>query len=285
MIRLRSALAAAAALLALAHPATAQDRKAEDILREVAARTRARTQGVQNYTLHIKTMGFSVVNYVSRGQDSVFHVQTGDAGPLGASAAQMTGWGDELLLLLEGSLAQSEGTPEEMEGGTYEGVVNSGGAPAHRISVSFDQDSAAGSDDGMPRRFVVDFDTATLVVRRLEAEMAPGAGTPGSVLVELGDWRTVGGMLVPFRRHMVMRGIRAQLGADIDRVAQELAQARAMLGNLPESQREVMRQVLAMTDGMLKRDEIVLDEIVVSVAVNQGPPAGFSSAPGRGKNP
>jgi len=283
MIRLRSALAAAAALLALAHPATAQERKAEDILREVGVRARARTQGVQNYTLHTKTMGISVVNYVSRGRDSVFHVQTRDSGPLGAAAAQMTGWGDELLLLLEGSLAQSEGTPEDMEGGTYDGVVNSGGVAAHRISVSFEQDGAAGSGDGMPRRLVVDFDTATLVIRRLEAEMAPGEGMPRSMVVELDDWRTVGGMLLPFRRHMVIRGIRSELGADTARVARELEEARGMLASIPASQRESVRQVLALTEGMLKRDEVVLDEIVVSVAVNQGPPARLPF-PGRSKN-
>ncbi|MFL5384931.1 MAG: hypothetical protein ACJ8GN_20625 [Longimicrobiaceae bacterium] len=283
MIRLRSALAAAAALLAFAHPAAAQDRKAEDILRQATARARARMQGVQNYTLNTKTMGISVVRYVSRGQDSLFHVQTRDAGPLGASGAQMTGVADDLLLLLEGSLAESEGTSEELEGVTYEGVVNSAGAPAHRISVSLDQDSADGSGEGMPRRLVVDFDTVTLVIRRLEAELAPGESMPRSVVVELGDWRPVGGMLLPFRRHMVIRGIRSQLGADTARVAQELEKARGMLADFPESQRESMRQVLALTESMLKRDEVVVDETVVSVAVNQGPAAG-PSLPGRSKN-
>jgi hypothetical protein len=284
MIRLRPLWAAAAALLALAHPAAAQGRDAQGILREAGARARARTQGVQNYTLNTKTMGMSLVSYVSRGQDGLFQVQTAGTGPMGTSAAQMTGWADELLLMLENGFAEAGGTSaEEMEAFTYEGVVSSGGAPAHRISASFSEDSAASGD--LPRRFAVDFDTATLVTRRVEAEMTPGEGMPGSMLVELGDWRTVGGMLLPFRRHMVIRGMRAQLvGADTASAAQELAQGRAMLATLPEDQRETMRQMLEMMEGLLKRDEMVLDEVVVSVTVNQGPPPGLAPTPGSGKS-
>jgi hypothetical protein len=284
MTRLRPLWAAAAALLALAHPAAAQGRDVQGILREVVTRARTRTQGVQNYTLNTKTLGTAMVSYVSRGQDSVFHVQTTGAGPLGASMAEMAGWGDELLLMMEGGLSQAEGTPGEMEAARYDGVVNSGGAPAHRISMSFSQDSAAASGD-MPRRFSIDFDTATLVTRRLEAEMAPAEGMPESILVELGDWRTVGGMLLPFHRHLVIRGLRAQvLGTDTVSAAQQMEQARATLAGLPEDQRESMRQVLVMMEGLLKRDEMVLDEIVVSVAVNQGPPPGVAATPRSGKS-
>jgi len=106
MIRLRPPLAAAAALLALAHPAAAQTRDPVALLREVAARARARTQAVQNYTVNTKTVGTLMVSYVSRAPDGTFQVQSGGSGPMAGSVSDMAGWGDGLLLLLEGGLAE-----------------------------------------------------------------------------------------------------------------------------------------------------------------------------------
>jgi hypothetical protein len=284
MLRLRPALTAAA-LLALAPPAAAQGRNAQDILREVAARAETRMRGVQNYTLNTKVMGISLVSYLSRGEDGEFHVQSAGTGPFGSAAAEMAGWADELLLMMGDGLS-SGATPEEMEVLTYEGVVNSGGAPAHRISMDLTHDSAAALDEDMPRRFSVDFDTVTLVIRRMEAEMqAAAGGTPAVMVAELGDWRPVGTMLLPFHRHLVLRGIRAEvLGEDVAEAEQILVQGRASIAQVPEAQREPLRQMLEMIQGLLKRDEMVLDEVVTSVAVNQGPPAALASAAGRTKN-
>jgi hypothetical protein len=281
MIRLRPHLAAAAALVALAQPAPAQGQTAEEILRTVGARARTRMQGVQNYTVNIKTMGQSVVSYASRGPDGAFHVQAGGTGEMAGMAAEMTGWADELLLMFGSGLAENSLTSEDIAAMTYGGVVNSLGAPAYRISASFNTaDGTAEVNEAMPRRMVLDVDTATLLTRRMEVEMATGQGTPGSILMEFSDWRTVGGMLFPFRRHMVIRGIRAEvLGADTASGTQLLAQWRARLAELPEARREEMRQMLEVMEGLVKRDEMVLDEIVTSVAVNQGPPAGITFAP------
>jgi hypothetical protein len=282
MIRLRPRLAAAVALIALAHPAAAQTRNAADILREASTRARARTQGVQNYTVHTKTVGMSLVSYVSRGPDGTFQIQSGGTGPMAASASEMTGWGDGLLLLLEGGLADELTKPGETETVTYEGVVNSGGVPAHRISVSMPEESAAAAGEDMPRRFTVDFDTATLLAQRMEADMTVGGGTPRGMLMELSDWRAVGGMMLPYHRHMVIRGMRAEvMGADTTNAAQTLAQGRAMVAGLPKDQQEGMRQMLDLIESMLKRDEMVLDEIVTAVVVNQGPPPGVALGPAK----
>lgn len=285
MIRLRPHLAAAAALLAVAHPAAAQLRTAEEVLRAVVARAQARMEGVQNYTLNVKSMGQSVVIYASRGPDGTFRVQSGGTDAMAGMVSQMTGWPDEMLLLLVNGLEQNTITPEDIARSRYEGVVSSSDGPAYRISADFSADSAADTDEDMPGRMVLDFDTATLLTRRMEAEMAAQSGTPGNMVVEFGDWRTVSGMPLPFRRHLVIRGLRGVvLGDDTANSTQVLAQARAKLAELPASEREAMRQMLDVMEGLVKRDEMVLDEIVTSVAVNQGPPPGITFAP-RAKNP
>lgn len=276
MILLRFPLVTAAALIALVHPAAAQGRKVADLLREVSARAHARTQGVQNYTVHTTTVGSSVVSYVSRGPDGNFQVQLGGNRSLAGPIAEMSGWGDGLLHLVESGMADDEDEQELEEMSRYEGVVISGGVPAHRISANVPADSM----DDMPMRLSVDFDTATLLTRRLEAEMPTRAGTPGRAVIELSDWRPVGTIMLPYRRRMVIRGMRGELmGADTADAEQTLAQGRALLPSLPKEQREAARQMLVLMEGLFRRDEMVLDEIVTSVTVNQGPPRGISLGP------
>lgn len=278
MLRLRPVLAAAA-LIVLAHPAAAQGRNPLDLLHEAQARGLKRTEGVQNYTVHTKMMGNNLISYVSRTPDGSFQVQMGGGTPIAASLAEMAGWGDGLLLILESGMTEGIDQPGAEEAFTYGGVVNNGGAAAHRISANLPAD---GPDD-VPLRFVVDFDTATLLTRRMHAEMAISAGTPGSLLVELGDWRPAGTMLLPFRRHMVIRGMRAEImGADTADAERMLAQGQAVLASLPKEQRESMRQLLEVMKSLYERDEIVLDQVVTSVTVNQGPPPGISLGPPRG---
>lgn len=282
MIRLRSHLAAAAALAVLALPAAAQGRGTADILRDVSARARARTQGVQNYTISSKTMGMTLVSYVERDAEGAFQVQTVGTGELANVVSEVSGWADEMLSMMENTLAQVGGTQEEMEALTYEGVRSSAGAPAHRISMRFPVDSAAETGEAMPRHMSIDFDTATFLTRRLEVEMppAPAGGAGMRVVAELGDWRPVEGMLIAFRRHLEIHGIRgAMLGEDTTAAQEMLTQGRTMLAGLPPEEREGMRQMLQMLEGVVKRDEMVLDELVISVAVNRGRPAGM-----RGKN-
>ena len=275
---LRSALAAAA-LIALAGPAAAQNRSGVDIFLRVAARTHERNQGVQNYTVNAKTVGTTVVSYVSRAPDGTFQVQAGGTGPMAEMVSGMAGWGDALRLLLENVPKDLVAQPGDEEAVTYEGVVTSGGVPAHRLAVVL-PDSAAPADGDMPRRFAVDFDTATLLMRRMEVDMTTPGGPARGMVMELSDWRTVQGVTLPFHRHLVVRGMRAEaLGADTANAGQTLAQGRAMLAGLPKDQQEAMRQVLEMMEGLVKRDEMVLDEIVVSVAVNQGPPRGVTLGP------
>lgn len=278
MVRLRSHLAAAVALVALALPAAAQGRTTADILRDVSARARARTQGVQNYTINSKTMGMTLVSYVERDAEGAFQVQTVGTGEMAEVVSEISGWADEMLSMMENALAQGTGTPEDIEPFAYQGAVNSAGAPAHR----FGMDGAAPPAAGMPRRMSIDFDTATFLTRRLEAEMPSPAegGAAMRVVMELGDWRPVQGMLIPFRRRLVAHGMRgAMMGEDTTAAQGMLTQGRSMLAGLPPEEREGMRQMLAMIEGVVKRDEMVLDEIVLSVAVNRGRPAGM-----RGKN-
>ena len=201
---------------------------------------------------------------------------------MAGSISDLAGWGDGLLLLLEGGLGEELATSsDDASLVRYEGVVNSGGVPAHRISVTL-PDSVVTRGEDMPQRFAVDFDTATLLTRRMEAEMSLTGGRPGSMQMELSDWRTVQGMMLPFHRHMVIRGMRAEvMGADTADAEQTIAQGRAMLAGLPKEQRETMREMMDMMEGLLKRDEMVLDEIVTAVAVNQGPPRGVTLGPAK----
>lgn len=282
MIRLRSHLAAAVALAALAFPAAAQGRGTADILRDVSARARARTQGVQNYTINAKTMGMTLVSYVERDAEGAFQVETVGSGEFANVVSEISGWADEMLSMMENALAQVGGTQEEMEALTCEGVVSSAGVSAHRISMSFAADSVEEEGEAMPQRMSIDFDTATFLTRRLEVAMprAPTGGAGMRMVAELGDWRSVEGMLIPFRRHLEIHGLRGEmLGEDTTAANGMLTQGRTMLAGLPPEEREGMRQMLQMLEGVVKRDEMLLDEIVISVAVNRGRPAGM-----RGKN-
>ncbi|HSU16197.1 hypothetical protein [Longimicrobium sp.] len=278
MIRLRTSLAVAAAL-AIAAPAAAQARTPLQILHAVSARAKARSAGVQNYTLTLKTMGQSVVSYVSRDESGAFRAQSGGVGQMGSSAAEMTGWADELLLMMETLPEGEEEMPESMGTLTYDGVSGTSGAPSHVVTMSFAPEDAPDAGRMVPRRLSLHFDTTTLLTRRLEIETVSG-GAPGSMVMQFGDWRPVKGMQLPYRRHLEIRGIRAEvLGPDSATATQTIAQGRAVLAGLSGEERESMRQMLEVMEGLVKRDEMILDEIVTSVAVNQGPPAGVTLSP------
>ena len=150
---------------------------------------------------------------------------------------------------------------------SYNGVTDATGAPAHVVRVAI-----PGSGSG-PRAFTAHYDTSTLLPRRLDIAVQNAAGATLPTMVEYSDYRSAGGIPVPFRRRVVSRGVRA--AADTARTRVMLNALRAGLGRLSGAERERTMRTVTELEGVLDRDEMVTEANVTSAQVNQGPPSGI----------
>jgi hypothetical protein len=146
---------------------------------------------VRNHTLTIKALGESVVSYATRDSAGVFHARSGAATQMGNATAEMTGWGDDLLLKLE-EIGATEGEIPASKGTlTYDGVVANAGGAVHSISFVPAADAPRDEDGMRLSRLVVQFDTATLLASRIDAVLAQANGADAELVVDYGDWRAV----------------------------------------------------------------------------------------------
>ena len=230
---------AAVGLAAAAVPCVAQT-PALALLGRVTERARSEGRGVDSYTLELGMLGETGTELVRPGARSPQGVQYATPATPGATFGAM-GTLDALALALH----QPRWISDHGSILTYAGVTEESGAPAYVITAVYPLYSPT-RDFNAARGFIAHFDTATLQVRRLELEFETFSGAVLWMRADYSDFRPVGGLRVPFGRHLAVRGLGAAWGA-------------AATGD--------------------QGDELAIDVRVTSARVNQRPPPGLMLIP------
>jgi hypothetical protein len=272
--------AAALAALAFATPAAAQP-NALEVARSVVQRLDANVEGVQDYTLTLRSGAMSTDVYVYRDGDA-WEVTAPDDDELGGMLESLVVWptfgemGDDFPMAGE---VDAEAL-EELGDVFSVSSETLNGQPAH---VLFLRTGELDMDDSeMPDSLRMFVDPATHQLLRVQVagsgvemgEFAPGGGAM-EVSMDFSDYRETQGLTIPHALRMVLDVDLALTDQQKETMRQGVAAARAELAgeDSPEA-----RQTAAMIDifiGLLMEGHLELPVTVESVRVNAGPPSWF----------
>lgn len=273
----RSLTCTAAIALVCAMPAPVVAQSASDIVERMLAEYERRSEGVGNYTLIQEVMGFETVSY--------FEKEIIDGRPVfrlkGTSAGGMT-VGDSR----DGSLDQVFTMGDELaRKARYEGRDRIDGYDVYVLVIPDFEGMDFGRNmtpdaDFEPKRGRIFLDVDTYAPRRMEfeGEMTNEQGVHEvTTSVEMGDFREVGGMLMPYRTVISIEG----LGAAIDpETRAQFEQMQAELENMPPEQRRMVESMMAQQLDQFRAmmggsdAPMTVEMTVREVLVNAGPPAG-----------
>ncbi len=273
----RSVTCTAALALVCAIPAPVVAQSASDIVERMLAEYERRSEGVDNYTLIQEVMGFETVAY--------FEKEITDGRPVfrlkSTSAGGMTLGDSE-----DGSLDQIYTMGDELaRKARYEGRDRIDGYDVHVLVMPDFEGMDFGRNmtpdaDFEPKRGRIFLDVDTYAPRRMEfeGEMTNEQGVHEvTTSVEMGDYREVGGMLMPYRTVISIEG----LGAAIDpETRAQFEQMQAELENMPPAQRRMVESMMAEQLDQFRAmmggsDAPMTVEVMVrEVLVNAGPPEG-----------
>lgn len=275
--------AAALAAVTLATPAAAQP-NALDVMRGAMQRLSANSEGLQNYTLTLRSGELQTEVYVYRDGDE-WEVAAPDDEEFGGMLRSMVVWPSFGELDAEFP-AEGEVSNEDLaELADVFTVSNESldGRPAHVLFVRMDELRDDAGDGEMPDslRMWVDPDTRQIMrvhVAASAAEMGdfPAGGDGGvDVTMDFGDYRETDGLTIPHRLRMMLE-MEIELPEE-QRVGMQagVAAARAQLSQDDSAE---ARQALAMIDifmGLMTEGRVDLPVTVENVRVNTGPPSWF----------
>ena len=129
-----------------------------------------------------------------------------------------------------------------------------------------------------PTRGRVYLDTETYVPRRLifEGEMnRDGSTLPLTATIDMGDYRELQGLLIPYRTVTTIDGLAAAIDPE---VRAQFEQMRRELENMPAQQRQMIESMMAdqmkQLEAMMSDDgaPMVIEVVVTDVRVNEGSP-------------
>lgn len=266
----------AATLTAL--PVRTEAQSASDIVERMLSEYARRVADVDNYSLIQQTMGFETVSYFEKEMVDgrpVFHSRTSvSAAGVNADVSEDSGLDDVYAI-----------GDELGRRGRYGGVRRVDDYELHVIEVSdfagldFGEDLAPDSEF-QPKSGAFFFDVDTYVPRRVEftGSLTNDEGVHDiTSIIEMGDYREVQGMLVPYRTVVTLQG----LGAAIDTETRaQFEEMQRELENLPPERRAMVEQMMA---GQLEQframmagenQPMTFQVLVTAVRVNEGPPAG-----------
>lgn len=273
-VRGLASLALAASVLATAAtPLTAQS--AGEVIDRMLDAYEARTEGIDDYTLVQRFMGFETASYFVKEMEDgrpVFRLQ-------GATAADM-----EMEEAGPGTLDEIYAIGEEFKrNAEYVGRETVAGNDVHVLditdleSTSFGQ-SMARDSQFRPVSGRIYLDAETYVPRRMafDGELTNPEGTHQvTSTMDLEDYRDHQGMLIAHRTVMTIEG----LGAAIDEESRaQFEQMEEELANMPPEQRQMveamMSEQLEQFRAMMEGDDqpMVVEVEVQEVRVNAGPP-------------
>ena len=271
---MKHGIIAALALTALVGAARAQAQSAADIVERMLAEYGRRPDGVDDYTIVQTVMGFETVSYFEKevvDGRPVFRMRRAGNVDMSESVSdfdQIYTMGDELARRAR-----------------YAGVERIDDYDLHVLEVeSFEgmglEQTVAEDAEFRPTSGRVLLDVDTYAPRRFEfeGEMTNEEGVHTvTTIVQMGDYREIDGLLLPFRTVVQVVG----LGAAIDpEMRAQFEEMQRELEALPESQRAMVEQMMA---GQLEQFRAMMEdegapmtmEVLVSeVRVNTGPPAG-----------
>jgi hypothetical protein len=231
--------------------------------------------GIDNYTVVQSVMGFQTTTYLEKERV------------------------DGLPVCVPRSSAGSEageGVPASpyrlytqiAERATLEGTAEVDGETTHVLVVTdfegVDLDHMAPGDDAegwTTRRMELAVDEDEYVPRRITLEGTvdeDGEGRPASFTVHLRDYRTVEGMMHPFRMQITSEGFAPGMSAEErSEMRRSLEQMRTQMQEMSAQQRAMMEKVmggkLEKMEKMLASGALDLTVEVKEVRVNTGPPS------------
>lgn len=272
--RAAAILTAAVVAVVLATDLAAQS--AADVLRTAVEKHHARMEGVENYTVVQEAMGFETTTYLERTTvdgESVFLPRSSSGSEVGKRAPS-----NPYATLTE--LA---------ERASLEGTEAVDGEECHVVSITdfsgvdLSGFGMAGQDESWtPERMKMWIDTEEHYLRKMTAQGTAAMGgepQPMSFTAHLMDYRTVKGVVHPFRTRVSIEGMGQQISRkDQEEARKSLEQLRERMAEMPPQQREMMKKMMG---GQLERIEKMLAsgamDITVDVKeirVNEGPPKG-----------
>lgn len=260
-------------LPALAAPVSAQS--AADVLERVLERYEASIDGVQDYTVTQKVMGFTTTTrFVKReiGGHPVFV----PAEPEGEGENPVPeGWGNPYRMLPElasRATIAGHGSVEgrdtwiievtDLEDLDFEGMTPAGvGGEFRPTGMRFQ----VGTEDDLLRQIHVTGEVASEGSEPRPVEMT----------ASLLDYRTVDGMPYPFQARIRVQGLAGAMSREEQAAArQQLQQLRERMANMPEQQREMMEQMMGSQlenlEKMVEGGPVDVTVEATSVEVNRG---------------
>lgn len=243
-----------AVLLAAAVAAPAAAQSAEEVMNTALERHEARMSGVDTYSVTQSVMGFTTTNrFVKTEVDG--HPVFVHADQDSADGQVPEGWDNPYRLfprLADRAVLQDRTTVDGVDV-WHITVDDFRGLDLEQMTP----ERAAG--EFQPRHLALYLDTETSVLRRLEleGEMVSDSNS-GPLAMEAGfhDYRNVEGMLHPFRISLSVEGMDAAISEEeLERARRQLEQFRKQLEEMPESQRESMREM--MGDQLERLNQIV----------------------------
>jgi hypothetical protein len=270
---------AAAVAFAAASPSLgpAQALTGSRVMAAAEVHARERMRNVQNYTLRLEVLSAPVVVYAARNTSGTFDVSFGKLGPSLPLADFVAGFAAGADAIPLGML-EADGSGDSL---TYEGRVMATGAPAYSVRVGRAQAAGPAADaDGANAESVrLQLDTATYVVRHLDFAFADDGRTMASVSIDYSDWRDAGGgALIPFRRHLELKGVRSTLLGthSEEEVRARLGVWKDSLATMEEPRRSQTAALVRLIEQVLATGGFTLDVAISSATLNQGPPAGVT---------
>ena len=267
----RTIMLVAGLVIAAAGKLSAQS--ASEIVDAMLAAYEARIADVENYTLVQAVMGFEAVTYFEKEiSDGRPVFRTSMAGVAGQEGSPATGI-DDVYALGDDLSRRSE----------YLGRESVNDYDVHVLEITDLRDTGFGTNVAQdsefePTRGRVYLDVDTYAPRRFmfEGEMRRGESViPLTATMDMGDYRDVEGLLVPYRTMTTIEG----LGAAIDPAMRaQFEEMQRELEAMPAQQRQMVEAMMAdqmrQFEAMMSDDAapMVVEVMVIEVRVNQGPP-------------
>ena len=266
---------ACAIAVVLIVPAPALGQSVSDIVEQMYEAFEQRAEGVDNYTLVQRTMGFETASYFEKeivDGRPVFRVREGNTEGFSFSLSdEGVGQGDIFLI-----------GPDLIEHGEYAGRDEIDGNPVHVLFVpdltALELGPPTGSEDMdfEPRSGRIYVDAELMVPRRLEFEgvATTDTGTHDVTMrMNMQDYREVDGLLMAYRTVMEVDGFQAMVDPEMQAQLEEM---EAQMANMPEAQRAMMERMMGgqmekLREAMGGDGPMTVEVEVTEVRVNSGP--------------
>jgi hypothetical protein len=250
-----------------APPAAAQS--AQNVLRTAFETYEGRVAGIENYTVVQETMGVRVENY--------FEKTLVDGRPVFRTPDEADeGTGDYYSKLdRHGQHARLDGRETVQSEDCYVLVFDD------LSQIQLDEGFEPEQGDFHPRKGIFLIDTDDYVVRRmtLEGEYEhEGTTHPSTMVVHMQDYRTVDGMLYPFRTVVTVEGLppSGMSEQDLQEARESYAELQKQMEQMSDQQRAMMEQMmkpqLEQMERMLQAGQMEFSMEVKELRVNTGPP-------------